>query len=589
MADNEIKTLGEIKKSLQKANEQAKKANDYLERADKKFTPDQIAAMSTGQQRALTEIKTDVRDDLNKQTDAITKLNLEKQIQSGFFTSISKFLGVDFVSETFRRLDKVGQGFSEIKKGFQDLGKALGLNKVAKAAGGFWDFLKKILAVGLATIGFIKFIEGWNKADEIFGKAAGFGERLSAGLATVIGSFIGLTDGEINTLAKDINVTVQGIITFLKTEFDALTTALRAAWPGIKQTFGGFVKLLEGDFIGGIKDLSGGLTNVGTELWNSESMLAKAVVVLAGLKIAGAALSFIGAIKPIFTALSTIGSGIGTIFTALGGKAAFTAAMAAIGPTLSSLLIPLGLALAVVALMKTSFDGITAGMDELDKSGDYSKAFSVGIGAFVKSLLNILTLGLLSDETLQKVQDNISKFLDPIFEGIAGLFNSMWNWIKDKWDDVTFKIKDFLGMDLSQEERLKKADKDIAEAQANILEKEAAVANSKSEYTRRNNQRYLDKARAELEEAQKTKFNLANPNQIDNKILQSGVSTYNDYMQSLIDNNELTDAQRMKELKEANEARNKGQSFQNFQNSQVTQNNAIIQKIRPQTDLSIAN
>ena len=589
MADNEIKTLGEIKKSLQKANEQAKKANDYLERADKKFTPDQIAAMSTGQQRALTEIKTDVRDDLNKQTDAITKLNLEKQIQSGFFTSISKFLGVDFVSETFRRLDKVGQGFGEIKKGFQDLGKALGLNKVAKAAGGFWDFLKKILAVGLATIGFIKFIEGWNKADEIFGKAAGFGERLSAGLATVIGSFIGLTDGEINTLAKDINVTVQGIITFLKTEFDALTTALRAAWPGIKQTFGGFVKLLEGDFIGGIKDLSGGLTNVGTELWNSESMLAKAVVVLAGLKIAGAALSFIGAIKPIFTALSTIGSGIGTIFTALGGKAAFTAAMAAIGPTLSSLLIPLGLALAVVALMKTSFDGITAGMDELDKSGDYSKAFSVGIGAFVKSLLNILTLGLLSDETLQKVQDNISKFLDPIFEGIAGLFNSMWNWIKDKWDDVTFKIKDFLGMDLSQEERLKKADKDIAEAQANILEKEAAVANSKSEYTRRNNQRYLDKARAELEEAQKTKFNLANPNQIDNKILQSGVSTYNDYMQSLIDNNELTDAQRMKELKEANEARNKGQSFQNFQNSQVTQNNAIIQKIRPQTDLSIAN
>ena len=60
-------------------------------------------------------------------------------------------------------------------------------------------------------------------------------------------------------------------------------------------------------------------------------------------------------------------------------------------------------------------------------------------------------------------------------------------------------------------------------------------------------------------------------------------------MQSLRDNDELTKQQRMKELKEANEARNKGQSFQNFQNSQVTQNNAIIQKIRPQTDLSIAN
>ena len=57
MADNEIKTLGEIKKSLQKANEQAKKANDYLERADKKFTPDQIAAMSTEQQKTLTDLQ----------------------------------------------------------------------------------------------------------------------------------------------------------------------------------------------------------------------------------------------------------------------------------------------------------------------------------------------------------------------------------------------------------------------------------------------------------------------------------------------------------------------------------------------------
>ena len=409
---------------------------------------------------------------------------------------------------------------------------------------------------------------------------------MSAGLATVIGSFIGLTDGEINTLAKDINVTVQGIITFLKTEFDALTTALRAAWPGIKQTFGGFVKLLEGDFIGGIKDLSGGLTDVGTELWNSESMLAKAVVVLAGLKIAGAALSFIGAIGPIFTALSTIGSGIGTIFTALGGKAAFTAAMAAIGPTLSSLLIPLGLALAVVALMKSTFDGITAGMDEFDKSGDYSKAFSVGVGGFVKSLLNMLTFGLLSDETLQKVQDNISKFLDPIFEGIADLFKSIWSWVKDAWDDTTFGIKDFLGMELTQAERLKKADKDIAEAQASVAEKQAKV-DANPEYGPY--KRYLNAAKAELEEAQKTKFDLAGGNVIDNKILQSGVSTYNDYMESLRANNELTDAQRMKEMKEANEARNKGQSFQNFQNSQVTQNNAIIQKIRPQTDLSLAN
>lgn len=579
MADNEIKTLGEIKKALQEANDRAKEANAYLERADKKFTPAQIAAMSSGQQKALADLKSGVQNDLKAQTDAIDKLNIEKSIQEGFFNSLSKFLGVDFVSETFRRLEKVSQGFGEIKKGFQDLGKALGLNKIAKAAGGFWDFLKKLLAVGLVTIGFIKFLEGWNKADEIFGKAAGFGERLSAGLATVIGSFMGLTDGEINTLAKDINGTVQAIMTFLKTEFDALTTALKAAWPGIKQTFNGFVKLLEGDFIGGIKDISVGITNVGTELWNSESMLAKAVVVLAGVKLAGAALSFVTAIGPIFTALSTIGSGIATIFTALGGKAAFAAAMAAIGPALGSILIPLGLALAVVALLKSGFDGISAGMDEFDKTGDFSQAFSVGLGGFVKSLLNILTLGLLSDETLQSVQDNIAKFLDPIFEGIAGLFKSIWSWVKDAWDDVTFNIKDFLGMELSQSERIKKAEKDIAEAETNLAEKQMADMNYAP------NKRYLKGAKDQLSEAQSKLANLANRNIADNKILQSGVSSYDGYLNAVSNNQDLTRGQQIEEMKQANLARNKGQSFQNFQTSQITQNNAIIQKIRPQTPL----
>ena len=579
MADNEIKTLGEIKKALQEANDKAKEANAYLQRADKKFTPAQIAAMSSGQQKALADLKSGVQNDLKAQTDAIDKLNIEKSIQEGFFNSLSKFLGVDFVSETFRRLDKVGQGFGEIKKGFQDLGKALGLNKVAKAAGGFWDFLKKLLAVGLVTIGFIKFLEGWNKADEIFDKAAGFGERLSAGLATVIGSFMGLTDGEINTLAKDINGTVQAIMTFLKTEFDALTTALKNAWPGIKETFNGFVKILEGDFMGGLKGIAGGLTDIGTELWNSESMLAKAVVVLAGIKLVGAATSFVTAIGPIFTALSTIGSGIATIFTALGGKAAFAAAMAAIGPALGAILVPLGLALAVVALLKSGFDGISAGMDEFDKTGDFSKAFSVGLGGFVKSLLNILTLGLLSDETLQSVQDNIAKFLDPIFEGIAGLFKSIWSWVKDAWDDVTFNIKDFLGMELSQSERIKKAEKDIAEAETNLAERQMA------DMSYAPNRRYLKGAQDQLSKAQSKLADLANRNVADNKILQSGVSSYDGYLSAVSNNQDLTQGQRVEEMRQANEARNKGQSFQNFQTSQITQNNAIIQKIRPQTPL----
>ena len=574
MADTpEQKTLNEIKAVLTDTNRTQQQAKEAYEKSQKAFPAESF--------KTLTK---ETGDQIKKQRQALKGLmdNQSENTSQG----LAKFLGVDFKSEFFMRLDKIGSGFAEVKKGFKDLSKALGLDKVAKAAGGFWDFLKKIFTIGLATIGFIKFIEGWNKADEIFGKSAGFGERLSAGLATVLGSFMGLTDGEVNKLAKDINETVQGILKFLKTEFDALTTALKAAWPNVKQTFGGFVKLLEGDFIGGITDITGGVIGVGTELMNSESMLAQAVVVLAGIKLLGAVTSFAGAIGPIFTALSTIGTGIGTIFTALGGKAAFTAAMATLAPTLGSILIPLGLALAAVVALKSIFDGFSAGYDEFKNSGDISQALSAGLGGFVKSLLNMLTLGLLSDETLNSVEKSVKKFIDPVFEKIGDLFKSIWNWVKNSFDDAVFAVKDFLGMELSQDERLKKADKDISEAQVGLLEAQAK-ADKNPNYAPY--KRKVESAQKELEEAQKAKFDLANQNVIDNKILQSGVSTYDDYMKSLISNKQLTDEQRAKELEEASMARNQGQSFQNFQSSQVTQNNAIIQKIRPQTDLSMAN
>jgi len=569
MADTpEQKTLNEIKEVIKDQNASQKKLSDAYEKSQKAFPAESFKKLSK-----------ETGDEIKKQRQSIKKMLDDTQNGEGVSAGLSKFLGVDFKSEFFGRLEKVTQGFGEIKKGFADLGKALGLQKVAKVAGGFWDFLKKIFTIGLATVGFIKFIEGWNKADEIFGKAAGFGERLSAGLATVIGSFMGLTDGEINKLAKDINVTVQGIITFLKTEFDALTTALKAAWPNIKQTFGGFIKILEGDFIGGITDITGGVIGVGTELLNSESMLAKAVVVLAGIKLLGAVTSFATAIGPIFTALSTIGTGIGTIFTALGGKAAFTAAMATLAPTLGSILIPLGLALAAVVALKSIFDGFKAGYDEFEKSGDISQALSAGLGGFVKSLLNMLTLGLLSDDTLNKVEESVKKFVDPILEQIGDLFKSIWNWVKDSYDDAVFAVKDFLGMELSQAERLKKADKDISEAENSLLEAQAKLNEDPNyvPYKKR-----VERAQNNLQKAQQEKYDLANQNEIDNKILQSGVSTYYDYMNSLIKNKQLTDEQRAKELEEARVARSEGKSFQNFQTSQITQNNAIIQKIRPQ-------
>lgn len=534
MADNEIKTLAMIKDELKKANTKQEALQDKLDKNYRAFPAEKFKSLTEEQAAGVKKMRADLKAELENLGDEINTLDLERQVEGGMFLSLTKFLGVDYASETFRRLDKIGDGFSDIKKGFQDLGKALGLDKVKKSVGGFWDFLKKLFAVGLATVGFIKFIEGWNKVNKYFEGNIDFSERLSSALATVIGSFTGLTEGEIGELAVDINETIESLFAFLKKEFDGFTATFREMIPNFKLSFMGFTKILEGDFIGGISDITSGVLGLGEAMLNSESILVQATAILIGFKLVGAATSFISAIGPIFTALSTIGTGIGTIFTALGGKAAFTAVMATLAPTLGAILIPLGLALAAVVALKSIFDGFSAGFEEFEKSGDISQALSAGLGGFVKSLLNMLTLGLLSDETLNNVEKVIKETLDPIFESIGDVFRAAMSWITDSWETAKFKIKDFLGL-ASDEDK-------IAEA----MRRQDTVA------------------------------------AVDNQLLKT-TSSYDSYIASLRDNQSLSEAQREKEIMEAKLAREGGSSYNEFRQTQVTtNNNAIITKLTPE-------
>jgi len=557
----ELKTLNSIKAVLADKNANEKALKEAFESSQRAFPAQEFKNLTT-------KMGDDIKD-----TRKALKARMADNGGDGVASGLAKFLGVDFKSEFFDRLKMIGTGFGEIKKGFKDLGTALGLNKVAKSVGGFWDFLKKILAVGLATVGFISFLEGWSAADKIFGENATFGERLSSGLASVIQSFTGLTDGETADLAKDINVVVTDIIEFLATEFDAIKTSLKAMWPNVKNAFEGIKRILEGDIVGGLGQLTSGLGGVGSQLLSSESMLLNVVGILAAVKLAGAALSFVSAIGPIFTAMSTIATGLGTVFAAVGGKAALATLLATFAPTLGAVLVPLGIAIAAIVALKSIFDGFSAGMDEFEKSGDISQALSVGLGGFVKSLLNMLTLGLLSDETLDKVQQSVSKFLDPMFEGIGDLFKNIWSWIKSSWDDAVFAVKDFLGMELTSEERYKKAEKDLEEKRAKVaFQREQGRTG-----------RFMARQEAELAELQAEYDGMGAAKAIDNKLLASGTGTYKDYIKSIQDSTDLTDKQKEIEIDEAKAAREK-MTFSSFQNTQTIQNNAIIAKIRPQQE-----
>lgn len=482
---------------------------------------------------------------------------------------LSKFLGVDFKSEFFQRLGKISSGFKDIKNGFKDLGKALALDKIGKKVGGFWDFLKKVIGTGLVTVGLLEFLEGWNKANDYFGENAGFSEKLASGIANVIGSFTGMTDGEIKQLAIDLNTKFEAFWEFMKAEISRIQDTFRAAWPSIKLAFDGLVDILNGNFGEGLSKITSGLFGTGEALLESESDLLKAVAILAGIKMIGTVGAFAKAIGPIFTALSTIGSGVGTIFAALGGKAAFTALMASLAPVLGSILVPLGLALAAVVALKSIFDGFQAGFDEFEKSGDISQALSAGLGGFVKSLLNMLTLGLMSDETLKEVEQSVKKFIDPIMEKIGELFTNIWNWVKGTYDDAVFAIKDFLGLEMTSEERYKQAQREIVKAQ-NEIDNAESMGNSS----------VANKARKDLQEAQAAIAAMEQAKVIDNQILNSA-SSYADYMQKIKDNQQLTDEQKERELEEAKSAQD-SMNFSNFQNSQVNQNTNIISSVKPE-------
>lgn len=556
MADENSNLLKEIQETLKKGNATSGEYKDMYEKSMRAFPAESFKKLTKEQSTAVKN----QRKDLKKAAE-----NAPADVTEG----LAKFLGVDFKSEFFGRLNSISSGFKDIKNGFKDLGKALALDKVGKKVGGFWDFLKKVVGAGFATVGLLKFLEGWNKANDYFGENAGFSEKLAAGLANVIGSFTGMTEGEIKQLAVDLNTKFEAFWEFMKVEISRIQDTFRAAWPSIKLAFDGLVDILNGNFGEGLSKITSGLFGTGDALLNSESDLLKAVAILAGIKMIGAVGSFASAIGPIFTALTTISSGLGTVFAALGGKAAFGALMATLAPTLGAILVPLGLALAAVVALKSIFDGFQAGFDEFEKSGDISQALSAGLGGFVKSLLNMLTLGLLSDETLKEVEQSVIKFVDPIMEKIGELFTNIWNWVKGTYDDAIFAIKDFLGLEMSSEERYKQAQKEVIKAQNKV-----DMSADKSKRVKNRAQKDLQEAQAALRAFEESKA-------IDNRILNSS-STYLDYEKAVLSNQQLTDEQKERELEEAKSAREEGMNFSNFQTSQVNQNTNIISNPKPE-------
>ena len=345
---SEIRTLKAIQEELKELNIQYSRARSQSEKLNEKFTPAVLAGMSaekrnqiSGKQQELIKSvqaladKMDMREtekDMAKGIGNISpvgEMSLGVKIKEGFYEALTKFLGVDYRAELFRRFSDLKTGISKIGEGFKQLGSALGLGKAKDLATGIFDFLKNALILGFSVVGLVKFLEGWRTAEKWFGANPDFGQRLSSGLAKVLKSF-GMIENEENT-ARKINEKVTDIKRFIDREAEGLKKSSKGIFAGIGTGFQGLKDVIGGaqdgsptTLLGGLKQLGDGIFKITQELIFSDSIIANIAGIVLVVKILKVAASAAAAVK-------TIGAGLLATFAALGGAAGLSLLAGVIG------------------------------------------------------------------------------------------------------------------------------------------------------------------------------------------------------------------------------------------------------------------
>ena len=302
---NDIKTLKSIHEELKKLNVQYANEKEQLKTLNEKYTPQKLASVPVSVRDSVTTTQASLAASVNQLTSDMKQLEGDKQVskdvgaidgvgeggvvtsfKSAFYDGLTKFFGVDYRAEYFRRLDSMADGFRNLKKDFEVLGKSLGLDKAKKMATGLFDFMKNAFILGFSVVGIAKFLEGWNIADKWFGENATLGNRIASGLAKVLETF-GFTDDAEST-AKNISKEIDSYKKWLDDEIKAWKEML----PGVKNESSLVLKGLKqaigkekGGFLAGLGNIASGISGIATDLIGSESVIAQAAGVVLMFKI----------------------------------------------------------------------------------------------------------------------------------------------------------------------------------------------------------------------------------------------------------------------------------------------------------------
>ena len=442
----EVKTLKDIQEELKKANIQYARVKEQSEKLNEKFTPavlagmqdQKMAAQIQGAQQELMKSVKAMADSLkNREADREIAIGagrivgpgdgltdkIATYLESGFYTALTKFFGVDFRAEFFRRFDDFKTGLKKVGEGFKNLGKALGLGKAKDLATGIFDFLKNALILGFSVVGFASFLQGWSNAEKFFGENPDFGERLSSALAKVLKNF-GIIEDEaatavqINQKVKEIQGIVNREIAAMKQTAEAIGPELSKSFEGLKTAIVGAQRGEPGTLIGGLSDLATGIFNITKELIFGESLLGNIAGIIIMFKVFKAMIA-------VGTAVGTIGAGILTSIAAAGGLAAVTASVGLMAGII-------GAVVGIVAAFGAHDDAVKRSQQMFDQSnktfGDKLLSYAVYVDEIIRqagnAIVEALTLGFITGEDMDRYNRITGQFLSDAFDAIVDWFSS---------------------------------------------------------------------------------------------------------------------------------------------------------------------
>lgn len=263
----EVKTLKSIEQKIKENNKALQDLDDQYANAGKAFK-DAIANGDVAAQKGLKELREEMEKNKEQVISSGNKLAAELKIaevegvpadefekllndireffekpvellldptklKEAFLGSLKDFLGRDFKEDFKKGITAIGSGISKIGGSLGDLAKGA-FGKVTGVFDRIKDLAMDVLLLLGAVVGFQSFIKGWQKASEWFGENADFGDRLASGIATILQSFLGLSEETTIKIAKGFAAVFDEFEKFFDEFFAGVTVLAEGLFSGEK-------------------------------------------------------------------------------------------------------------------------------------------------------------------------------------------------------------------------------------------------------------------------------------------------------------------------------------------------------------------